>query len=98
MQNKVVPNISGEGGPPSTGSRCSMKSKSSCPIHILPTHSTVDDGSLVAKEKAFIVDLRTRAFNLKKQGVEVEQAGRTLTHRIQGEVFGLADQPPWRIS
>jgi hypothetical protein len=47
--------------------------------HVLPTHSAVGDGSLVAKEKAFIVDLRTRALELKKQGVEAEKAGGVLT-------------------
>ena len=37
--------------------------------HVLPTHSPAGDGSLVAKEKAFIVDLRSRALALKQQGV-----------------------------
>ena len=46
---------------------------------MLPTHSPVGDGSLVAKEKAFIVDLRTRALALKQQGLGAEEAGRSLT-------------------
>jgi hypothetical protein len=50
-----------------------------CAAHVLPTHSAVGDGSLVAKEKAFIVDLRTRALELKKQGVDAEKAGELLT-------------------
>jgi hypothetical protein len=47
--------------------------------HVLPTHSAVGDGSLVAKEKAFIVDLRTRGLELKKQGLDAEKAGGLLT-------------------
>ena len=46
---------------------------------MLPTHSPVGDGSLVAKEKAFIIDLRSRALSLKQQGVDAEQAGGLLT-------------------
>jgi hypothetical protein len=34
---------------------------------------------LVAKEKAFIVDLRTRALDLKQQNVNADEAGRMLT-------------------
>ena len=41
----------------------------------MPTHSPAGDGSLVAKEKAFIVDLRNRALGLKKQGIDAEKAG-----------------------
>jgi hypothetical protein len=47
--------------------------------YVLPTHSAVGDGSPVAKEKAFIVDLRTRALELKKQGIDAEKAGGLLT-------------------
>ena len=47
--------------------------------HVMPTHSPPGDGSLVAKEKAFIVDLRTRALALKQQGVDAEKAGGLLT-------------------
>jgi hypothetical protein len=47
--------------------------------HVLPTHSPVGDGSLVAKEKAFIVDLRTRALGLKQKNVDADQAGRLPT-------------------
>ena len=60
--------------------------------HVLPTHSPVGDGSLVAKEKAFIVDLRTRALDLKKQGVDAEQAGQSLTAEFKTKY------PDWPIN
>jgi hypothetical protein len=47
-------------------------------VQLLRTHSAVGDGSLVAKEKAFIVDVRTRALELKKQGVDADKAGELL--------------------
>ena len=92
VQNKVVPNIYGEGGPPSSWIAVLDEIEKLGALHILPTHSAVGDGSLVAKEKAFIVDLRTRALDLKKQGVDVEEAGRTLTTEFK------AKYPDWPIN
>jgi hypothetical protein len=48
-------------------------------VHVLPDHSAVGGGSLVAQEKAFITGLRTRALELKRQGVDAEEAGKRLT-------------------
>jgi glyoxylase-like metal-dependent hydrolase (beta-lactamase superfamily II) len=79
VQNKVVPNIYGEGGPPASWIAVLDEIEKLGAVHILPTHSAVGDGTLVAKEKAFIVDLRTRSLGLKQQGVAVEEAGRLLT-------------------
>jgi hypothetical protein len=58
-------------------------------VHVLPTHSAVGEGSLVAKEKAFIVDLRARALELKKHGVDAEKAGELLTAECK------AKYPDW---
>jgi glyoxylase-like metal-dependent hydrolase (beta-lactamase superfamily II) len=79
VQNKVVPNIFGDGGTPSSWIAVLDELEKLGAVHVLPTHSPVGDGSLVAKEKAFIVDLRTRALALKQQGVDVEKAGVLLT-------------------
>ena len=47
--------------------------------HVLPDHSAPGDGSLVAEERAFIDDLRTRALALKQQGVSADDAGKQLS-------------------
>jgi hypothetical protein len=47
--------------------------------HVLPDHSAVGDGSLVATERTFINDLRTQAVDLKRQGLPAEEAGRQLS-------------------
>ena len=62
---------------------------------MLPTHSPVGDGSLVAKEKAFIVDLRTRALGLKQQGMDADQAGQLLTAEFKTK---YADWPITTVS
>ena len=61
-------------------------------LHVLPDHSEVGDGTLVAKERAFIVDLDTRALDLKRQGVLVEDAGERLTADFK------ARYPEWQIA
>jgi len=78
VQNKVVPNIFGDGGTPSSWIAV-LDRISALPVeHVLPDHSAPGDGSLVAKERAFIDDLRTRARALKQQGVTADDAGKQL--------------------
>jgi glyoxylase-like metal-dependent hydrolase (beta-lactamase superfamily II) len=79
VQNKVVPGIFREGGTPSSWIAVLDEVEKLGAAHVLPTHSPIGDGSLVAKERAFIVDLRTRALALKQQGVDADEAGRQLT-------------------
>ena len=83
VQNKVVPNIYGDGGTPSSWIAVLDQIEKLGAEHVLPTHSPAGDGSLVAKEKAFIVDLRISALALKQKGVAVEEAGRLLTDEFK---------------
>jgi len=91
VQNKVVPNIYGDGGTPSSWLAVLGKVEKLGAEHVLPTHSPPGDGSLVAKEKAFIVDLRTSALALKHKGVAVDEAGRSLTDEFKKKY------PDWPI-
>jgi glyoxylase-like metal-dependent hydrolase (beta-lactamase superfamily II) len=79
VQNKVVPNIYGEGGTPSSWIAVLDQVEKLGALHVLPDHSAIGNGSLVAQEKAFIVDLQTRALDLKRQGVNADDAGKQLT-------------------
>lgn len=45
------------------------------PRYIVPDHGALGDGSLIAQERAFLQDLQTRALELKRQGVSVDDAG-----------------------
>src|SRR5581483_3357888 len=69
VQNKVVPNIFGDGGTPSSWLAVLDKIAALNVRHVLPDHSPPGDGSLVTAERAFIADVRTRALALKAQGV-----------------------------
>jgi glyoxylase-like metal-dependent hydrolase (beta-lactamase superfamily II) len=78
VQNKVVPNIFGDGGTPSSWLAVLDKVMALNALHVLPDHSAPGDGSMVALEKRFISELRNRALELKKQGVSADDAGKQL--------------------
>jgi glyoxylase-like metal-dependent hydrolase (beta-lactamase superfamily II) len=79
VQNKVVPNIFGDGGTPSSWIAVLDKIAALHVRYVLPDHSAPGDGSLVAQERNFIDDLRTRALALKQQGVSADDAGKQLS-------------------
>jgi glyoxylase-like metal-dependent hydrolase (beta-lactamase superfamily II) len=83
VQNKVAPNIFREGGTPASWIAVLDHVEKLGARHVLPDHSAIGDGSLVAQEKAFIVDLQSRALDLKKQGVSAADAGKQLTTEFQ---------------
>ncbi len=85
VQNKVVPNISNDGGTPSSWIAVLDQIEKLGAMHVLPDHSAIGDGSLVAKERAFIVDVRTRALELKRQGVTAADAGTRLTAEFKAK-------------
>ncbi|HTS64773.1 MAG TPA: MBL fold metallo-hydrolase [Candidatus Acidoferrales bacterium] len=78
VQNKVVPNIFGDGGTPSSWLAVLDKVQALNVLHVLPDHSAPGDGSMVVMEKQFIGDLRTRALELKQKGVSADDAGKQL--------------------
>jgi glyoxylase-like metal-dependent hydrolase (beta-lactamase superfamily II) len=85
VQNKVVPNIFGDGGTPSSWIVVLDKVSALQVRYVLPDHSAPGDGSLVAQERAFIDDLRTRALQLKQQGVSADDAGKQLSAELKAK-------------
>ena len=85
VQNKVVPNIYGAGGTPASWIAVLDEVAKLGALHVLPDHSAPGDGSLVAREKAFLVDVRTRALALKAQGVSADDAGKQLTAEFKAK-------------
>ena len=92
VQNKVVPRISGEGGTAASWIAVLDKVQALGVRHVLPDHSEVGDGTLVAKERSFIVDLETRALALKRQGILADGAAERLTTEFK------AKYPEWQIA
>jgi glyoxylase-like metal-dependent hydrolase (beta-lactamase superfamily II) len=89
VQNKVVPNIFGDGGTPSSWLTVLDKLAALNALQVLPDHSAPGDGSMVAAEKKFISDLRNGALELKKKGVTADDAGKQLAIEFK------AKYPDW---
>jgi len=95
VQNKVVPNIFGDGGTPASWIAVLDKVAALGARHVLPDHSAPGDGSLVAKERAFIDDLRTRALALKQQGIAADDAGKQLSAEFKAK---YSDWPSMNVT
>ncbi|HTP33898.1 MAG TPA: MBL fold metallo-hydrolase [Candidatus Acidoferrales bacterium] len=95
VQNKVVPNIFGDGGTPASWLAVLDKVAALNVLHVLPDHSAPGDGSMVALEKKFISDLRGRALELKQQGVTVDDAGKQLGTEFKAK---YADWPSMNVA
>ena len=78
VQNKVVPNIYGDGGTPSSWLQVLDKIAALSVLHVLPDHSAPGDGSMVEAERRFISDLRLSALELRGKGVSAADAGKQL--------------------
>lgn len=79
VQNRLVPNMPNED---SSAKGWLAILDQLAPLQarlVVPDHGELGDGSLIAKERAFLTDLRQRALEMKRQGTPVDQAGKTLT-------------------
>lgn len=55
------------------------------PRLIVPDHGELGDGSLIAKERAMLVELQGRALELKREGKSAEEAGKLLTDELHAK-------------
>jgi glyoxylase-like metal-dependent hydrolase (beta-lactamase superfamily II) len=91
VQNKVTPNIFRQGGTPASWIAVLDQVEKLGARHVLPDHSAIGSGALVAQERSFILDLQRQALSLKRQGVSPEDAGKRLTAEFQKKY------PDWPI-
>ena len=63
------------------------------PRFIVPDHGELGDGSLIAKERAILLELQARALELKQKGTSVEDAGRALTAEFLAKYPANLDGP-----
>jgi glyoxylase-like metal-dependent hydrolase (beta-lactamase superfamily II) len=95
VQNKVVPGVAGEGGSFTSWLTVLDKLEALKPLHILPDHSRPGDGSLIAQDRAFFIDMRARALALKKQGLSAADAAKRLATDFQAAYPEWAKNPDW---
>lgn len=89
VENKLVPNMPNAQSSPRGWIAILDKLEPLKPRHIVPDHGSLGDGSLIAEERVFLVDLQTRAMKLKREGVAVEDAQKRLTKEL------TASYPEW---
>ncbi len=95
VQNKVVPSIYGAGGTPGSWLAVVEKIALLTVAHVVPDHSAPGDGTMVAAERTFIADLRTRSLALKKQGVSAADSGTQLGAEFKAK---YTDWPSMNVS
>jgi len=78
VENKLVPNMPNADASPKGWLAVLDKIAPLEPLHVVPDHGALGDGSLIAQERGFLQDLQTRALDLKRQGVSVDDAGKRL--------------------
>ncbi len=89
VQNKTLPNIYGDGGTPASWLAVLDKVAALNAAHVLPDHSAAGDGSLVAAERDLILEIRTQALALKRQGLSADDAGKQVSAHLK------AEHPDW---
>jgi glyoxylase-like metal-dependent hydrolase (beta-lactamase superfamily II) len=88
VQDKLVPRVNPEEGSPKSWLAVLDKVELLKPRYIVPDHGDLGDGSLIAKQRAFMTDLQSRALALKRQGVATADAGKRLTAEITAQYPG----------
>lgn len=95
VQNKVVPSVSADGGSFTSWLAVLDRLEALKPRWIVPDHSRVGDGSLIGQQRAFMLDMRSRALALKKQGLSAADAGKRLTDDFKSAYPAWAQNPDW---
>jgi glyoxylase-like metal-dependent hydrolase (beta-lactamase superfamily II) len=81
VQNKLVPNLPNEDASYKGWLAALDGLARLAPKWIVPDHGELGDGGLIARQKAFMVDLRDTALRLKREGASADDAAK----RIQTE-------------
>lgn len=79
VQDKIVPNLPSADASVKNWLAILDQLEPLHPRYVVPDHGALGDGSLIAKERAFILDLQTRALELKREGKSANDAATQVT-------------------
>lgn len=88
VQDKIVPRVNAGEGTPKSWLAVLDQIAPLKPRYVIPDHGALGDGSLVAQERGFIDDLRSRALALKREGVPAAEAAKRLTPEFTTKYAG----------
>jgi glyoxylase-like metal-dependent hydrolase (beta-lactamase superfamily II) len=89
VQSKLVPNMPNEDASVTGWLAILDQLEPLKPRYVVPDHGELGDGSLIAKERAFLADVQKRALELRSKGTSVEEAGKLLQIELK------AKYPDW---
>ena len=90
VMNKVAPSVPSADSNIQSWIDILAKLEALKPRIIVPDHFSIGDGSLIATEHAYLVDLQQRALALKHEGKSAEEAGKIVTAEFK------AKYPDWQ--
>jgi glyoxylase-like metal-dependent hydrolase (beta-lactamase superfamily II) len=91
VQSKLVPNMPNDDSSPKNWIAILDQLALLMPRFVVPDHGALGDGSLIAQERAFLVDVQTESLELKRKGTPVDDAGKRVTAEMKTKY------PDWNI-
>jgi hypothetical protein len=79
VQDKIVPNMPNADASVKNWLAILDQLEPLKPRFVVPDHGALGDGSLIAKERAFVLELQTRSLELKREGKSAEEASTLVT-------------------
>ncbi len=79
VQDKIVPNMPNADASVKNWLAILDRLEPLHPRLVLPDHGALGDGSLIAKERAFLLELQSRSLELKRQGKSADEAAAIVT-------------------
>jgi glyoxylase-like metal-dependent hydrolase (beta-lactamase superfamily II) len=88
VENKLVPNLPNEDSSVKGWLALVDQAQALHPRYVVPDHGMLGDGSLVAQEKTFLLDLQARTLSLKREGKSADQAAAQITEEFRTKYAG----------
>jgi glyoxylase-like metal-dependent hydrolase (beta-lactamase superfamily II) len=79
VQDKIVPNMPNADASVKNWLAILDQLEPLKPRFVVPDHGALGDGSLIAKERAFVLERQTRSLELKREGKSAEEAATLVT-------------------
>ena len=94
VQDKIVPNMPSDDASVKGWLAILDRLEPLKPRFVVPDHGALGDGSLIAKERAFLADLQSRSLELKRQGKSADQASAIVTAEFKTKYSGWESMGP----
>jgi glyoxylase-like metal-dependent hydrolase (beta-lactamase superfamily II) len=94
VQDKIVPNMPNADASVKNWLAILDQLETLHPRYIVPDHGALGDGSLIAKERAFIVELQSRSIELKREGKSANEAAAAVTAEFKTKYPGWQTMGP----